>query len=173
MKSERDTAGENQQSASQEFAISRFHVFRHAFAFILAAGLCISLIMSEVSYSSHAHIHYLAHLKQIIVPYLFIALFVGAITITNILAVCKIKISAQGIAINNLFWQEKLDWKDLQAFTSPASFKFAWIKTKHCLYLLAKTEFTNWTELERVLQKHLPKHVGAGFAPPDRSNDTR
>jgi hypothetical protein len=158
MKSERNPTGENQQSESLEFSISRFHIFRHAFAFILAAGLCISLIMSELSYRSHVHSHQLAHLKQMIVPYMLIALFVGAIIITNLLAVRKIKMSADGIAISNLFWQEKLAWQDLQAFTSPVSLRFAWIKTKHCLYLLAKSEFKDWNELEKLLQKRLTKH---------------
>lgn len=158
MKRENGSINKNEYSTSLEFSISRFHLVRHIFALILTGGLCLSLVMSELSYRMYPHAHHSHHLSQIIVPYLLMLVFVSIIAITTILTACKIKISHEGVEISNLFWHEKLASTDLQTFRSPANSKYAWLKTKHILYLLAKNEFRDWTELEKKLQDHLSNH---------------
>jgi hypothetical protein len=154
MKSE--PVNKNQYSQNLEYSISRFHLIRHIFALILTGGLCLSLVMSELSYHTHSHSHHGPPLSQVIVPYALMLFFVGTIAITTILTACKIKIGPEGVEISNLFWHEKLSNSDLKTFRSPANLKFAWLKTRRVLYLLAKNEFKEWAELEQALLRIIP-----------------
>lgn len=159
MKSEKESFSKNQESSILEFSISRFHLIRHIFALIFTVGLCLSLLMSEIFYYSqkHGHIHAHAlhseHLGHMIVPYLLLLVIATVIATTTILTACKIKISKEIIEISSLFRNEQLSRMDLQAFASPANSKFAWLKTRHCFYLLHKNEFKNWLKLEQVLNE--------------------
>ncbi len=139
-----------------EFAISGFHLGRHILALVLTITLCLSLVMSELSYHTISHTHHPARLVQLIVPYLLMMIFVSVIIITTVLTVRRVKTSKKGIEINTLFWQQKLAWADLQTFKSPIGLKFAWLKTKRVVYILAKNELINWLELERILNERFP-----------------
>ena len=85
-------------------------------------------------------------------------LFVIIIVTTTILTARKIKISEAGVEISNLFWCEKSAWKDLQMCKPANHLRFSWLKTKRLLYILAKNEFKNWTELEKALQDHISNY---------------
>lgn len=152
MKSEGNSAAKS-DSVSAEFSISSFHIIRHSLALVFTAGFCLSLVMSEISHYNLTH--QAAHLSKMAIPYLLLLSFVTIIFVSTVLTARKIKVDPNSMTICNLFWQEKLPWSQIKSFNSSPHLKYAWLKTKFCPYLLVKTEFKNYAQLEQLLTEYM------------------
>ena len=137
-----------------EFSVSRLNFARHTGAVILTTLLCFSLVMSE--WTRFNQTHQTIFTSRMLPIYLILVLFSLLMTAKAIVSVKQIKISKIGIEISNLFWHEKLDWKDLNAFKAPKNLRFSWLKTKRSFYLFIKGEFKDYEALESQIAQYLP-----------------
>ncbi len=145
-------ADQNQHNESwREFSISRFHLFRHIAALFLTSLFCLSLFMSELN--RYIQKHELGQINHITFIYLVLLVFIILMGIVAVLSVRKVRVYSDKIELSNLFWKEKLCWKDI-TIHCPRNLRFAWIKGKNCPYLLVKSEFKNYSELEYSLAQY-------------------
>ena len=143
---------DKQSNQLEEFSISRFHLIRHIVALVLTSGLCFCLVSSELSRSIRTH--QIISIGPSTWPYLVLLLFIAVIALTAIFSVRKVSLFADGIRVRNLLWSEKVAWSDLQ-FHSAKGFVYAWLRTKRCFYLLVKSEFSSYPELEELLSRYI------------------
>ncbi len=144
---------DKQNSEWQEFSISHFQLARHILACFFTTLLFLSLIMSELS--RYMQRHQVIQINHMSLIYLLLLIFITFIALSAILSVRKVRISAEKIEISCLFWQEKLLWSDLMSIKVPENLRFGWIRTRRCPYLLVKTEFKNYPDLEYLLAQHI------------------
>jgi hypothetical protein len=71
--------------------------------------------------------------------------------VPSLLQASSVSINPQGIVVTTLLWKSKLSWVDILWFHKPSSLGVAVIRSKKCLYLLAKRDFVNFDELIRVI----------------------
>ena len=137
---------------SEKFSIPRFRILSRIFALVLVLVLCFCLIGGAIS--EHAKMQLNISSLPSLLAYLLLSLFMLCVFLQAIFSICQIKINTDGIEIKSLFWVEKAPWASLD-FYPAKDFMYAWLKTKHCFYLLVKKEFAQYADLEALLKRYL------------------
>ena len=117
--------------------------------FLILLVLNISLIGSDVS-RLHAHIAINWQIEA--VTFLAVAFFDASILVPIIFEVRKIRIWADRIALNTLFWGTELAWSDIVELKLPLFFAIAVIKTKRCFYIINKQDFREFPDFVQIIE---------------------
>lgn len=87
------------------------------------------------------------------VLYVFLFLFNSMMFVPAVFEVRAAQASANQIQLKTLFWQAKLDWRDIVEFRDSTPLKnTALLRTAHCIYLFHKRDLINYGQIEQIIK---------------------
>jgi hypothetical protein len=99
----------------------------------------------------HYQISATASLRSDLFSLVVLLLFNLTVLLPALIQVSSLELSPEGMDLRTLVWRSKLLWSDIKGFSNPSTTSFAILRAKRCLYLIAKRDFSNFSELARII----------------------
>ncbi len=131
--------------------------YKHAIRIVgvvIIVFLNVALIMSHVE--RHARHADLPLMKELL-NYLLLIFIDSTLLIPMIFEVDSIEALNDKIIVRTMFWKAAIPWKQIQEWKCPQYFKFGWLRSARCIYLVKKPDFKQFERLSQTINEHLQR----------------